>query len=152
MWPLWRYRPENALVSEHRIWHVHLAILYSGFRSIVSGIVWNKMDLALAIISSLKAWKGIHAPSPKINSKLRSLSLPAHSFPFSYLSDFEFRQSHFLRYLPMEGWMTCNSSSFLTVFQSYQDDVRVIMKGYAQWSLVSCWKISASSGARTRDR
>ena len=28
----------------------------------------------------------------------------------------------------------------LTVFQSYQDDGRVIMKGYVQWKLVYSWK------------
>ena len=26
------------------------------------------------------------------------------------------------------GWMNCNFSSFLTVFQSYQDDGQMIMK------------------------
>ena len=29
---------------------------------------------------------------------------------------------------------------FLTVFQLYQDDVWVIMKGYVQWNLVFGWK------------
>ena len=29
----------------------------------------------------------------------------------------------------MDGWMTCDFTSFLTVFQSYQDDVWMIMKG-----------------------
>ena len=28
----------------------------------------------------------------------------------------------------MDGWMTCDFMSFFKVFQSYQDDVRVIMK------------------------
>ena len=28
----------------------------------------------------------------------------------------------------MDGWMTCDFTSFLKVFQSYQDDVRMIMK------------------------
>ena len=32
----------------------------------------------------------------------------------------------------MDGWMTCDFTSFLTVFQSYQDDVWMIMKGCAQ--------------------
>ena len=31
-----------------------------------------------------------------------------------------------------DGWMTCDFTSFLTVFQSYQDDGRVIMKGCMQ--------------------
>ena len=29
----------------------------------------------------------------------------------------------------MVGWMTCNFMSFSTVFQSYQDDGQMIMKG-----------------------
>ena len=36
----------------------------------------------------------------------------------------------------MDGWMTCNFTSFLTVFQSYQDDVWMIMKGCVQWNSV----------------
>ena len=35
------------------------------------------------------------------------------------------------------GWMTCDFTSFLTVFQSYQDDVRLIMKGCVQWNSVT---------------
>ena len=33
----------------------------------------------------------------------------------------------------MDGWMTCDCMSFLTVFQSYQDDGRLIMKVCVQW-------------------
>ena len=36
----------------------------------------------------------------------------------------------------MDGWMTCDFTSFSTVFQSYQDDERLIMKGCVQWSPV----------------
>ena len=32
------------------------------------------------------------------------------------------------------GWMACDFTSFSTVFQSYQDDGQMIMKGYVQWS------------------
>ena len=28
-----------------------------------------------------------------------------------------------------DGWLTCDFTSFSTVFQSYQDDGRLIMKG-----------------------
>ena len=38
----------------------------------------------------------------------------------------------------MDGWMICDFTSFLTVFQSYQDDVRMIMKGCVQWNSVYC--------------
>ena len=30
----------------------------------------------------------------------------------------------------IDGWITCDFTSFSTVFQSYQDNQRVIMKGY----------------------
>ena len=36
----------------------------------------------------------------------------------------------------MDGWMTCHFTSFSTVFQSYQDDRWVIMKGCVQWNPV----------------
>ena len=34
------------------------------------------------------------------------------------------------------GWMTCDFTYFSTVFQSYQDDVWLIMKGCVQWKSV----------------
>ena len=34
------------------------------------------------------------------------------------------------------GWMICDFMSFSTVFQSYQDDGRMIMKGCVQWDPV----------------
>ena len=49
----------------------------------------------------------------------------------------------------MDGWMTCDFISFSTVFQSYQDDGWMIMKGCVQWSLVYGWEDFASSRART---
>ena len=36
----------------------------------------------------------------------------------------------------LDGWMTCDFTSFSTVFQSYQDDGRMIMKGCVQWNPV----------------
>ena len=36
----------------------------------------------------------------------------------------------------MDGWMTCDFTSFSTVFRSYQDDERLIMKGCVQWNSV----------------
>ena len=36
----------------------------------------------------------------------------------------------------MDGWMTCDFMSFSTVFQSYQDDGRLIMKDCVQWNSV----------------
>ena len=42
------------------------------------------------------------------------------------------------RFLPMRwmDWMTYDFSSFSTVFQSYQNDGRMIMEGYVQWNPV----------------
>ena len=36
-------------------------------------------------------------------------------------------------------WMTCEFSSIFTVFQLYQDNVRVIIKGCVQWKPVYGW-------------
>ena len=46
--------------------------------------------------------------------------------------------------------MTCDFTSFSTVFQSYQDDDRLIIKGCAQWNPVYGCEEFASSAARTR--
>ena len=48
--------------------------------------------------------------------------------------------------------MTCNFTSFSTVFQSNQYDERAIMKGVAQRNPFATEKVSTSGGARTRDR
>ena len=37
----------------------------------------------------------------------------------------------------MDEWMTCDFTSFLTAFQSYQNDVRMIMKGCVQWNFTA---------------
>ena len=34
----------------------------------------------------------------------------------------------------MDGWIACDLTSFSTVFQSYQDDGWMIMKGCVQWN------------------
>ena len=39
-------------------------------------------------------------------------------------------------YWKMDGRMTCDVTSFSTVFQSYQDNGRLIMKGCMQWGFV----------------
>ena len=36
----------------------------------------------------------------------------------------------------LDGWLTCDFTSFPIVFQSYQDDGRLIMKGCVQWKSV----------------
>ena len=54
-----------------------------------------------------------------------------HFFGISYA-----RVRAILHQYRMDGWMTCDFTSFLTVFQSYQDDVWMIMKGCVQWNSV----------------
>ena len=51
----------------------------------------------------------------------------------------------------MDGWLAI-FTSFSTVFQSYQDDGLMIMKGCVQWNPIYGWAYFASSGARSRDR
>ena len=52
----------------------------------------------------------------------------------------------------MDGWMTCAFTSFSTVFQSYQDDGWMIMKGCVQLNPVYGLEDFVWSGARTRGR
>ena len=42
--------------------------------------------------------------------------------------------------------MMCDFTSFSTVFQSYQDDGRMIMKGCVQWNTYTVEKISPRAG------
>ena len=46
--------------------------------------------------------------------------------------------------------MPCDFTSFLTVFQSYQEDDWMIMKGCVQWNSVYGWEDFTSSEDRTR--
>ena len=46
--------------------------------------------------------------------------------------------------------LSCDFTSFLKVFQLYQNDVWMIMKGCLQWNYVCCWEDFASSGNQTR--
>ena len=48
--------------------------------------------------------------------------------------------------------MTCDLTFFSIVFQSYQDDERVIMKAVCNGTLFTVRKISTSSGAQFLDR
>ena len=36
----------------------------------------------------------------------------------------------------LDGWMTCDFTSFSTLFQLYQDDRQMIIKGCVQWNSV----------------
>ena len=52
----------------------------------------------------------------------------------------------------IDGWITFDFTSFITVFQSYQDDGQVIIKDCLQWNPVYGVEDFASSWARTRNR
>ena len=46
----------------------------------------------------------------------------------------------------IDGWMDCNFASFSTVFQPYQDDGRMIVKGCMQWNPFTVEKVSPRAG------
>ena len=46
----------------------------------------------------------------------------------------------------MDGWITCDFTSFSTVFVSYQDDEKLIMKGCVNGTLLTVEKISPRAG------
>ena len=50
----------------------------------------------------------------------------------------------------MGEWITCDFTSFSTIFQSYQNDRWMIMKGCVQWTPFMIENIFALSGARTQ--
>ena len=52
----------------------------------------------------------------------------------------------------MDGCMTSDFTYFSTVFQSYQDNERMIMKGCMQWNLIWSRGDFVSSRARTWER
>ena len=47
----------------------------------------------------------------------------------------------------MDGWTSCDFMSFSTVFQSYQGDGWMIIKGSVQWNPVNRQEDFALSGA-----
>ena len=47
-----------------------------------------------------------------------------------------------------DGWMTCSFMSFSTVFQSYQDDGQMIMKGCVQRNPVYDWNEQGSNSGQ----
>ena len=61
-----------------------------------------------------------------------------------------FRASLIVAAVSLDGWMTCDFTSFSTVFLSYQDDERLIMKDCVQWSSVYGSEDFASGGDRIR--
>ena len=50
----------------------------------------------------------------------------------------------------MDGWLTLDFTAFSTVFQSYQDDGMLIMKGCVQWNTIYSSEDFTSSRDRTR--
>ena len=51
----------------------------------------------------------------------------------------------------MDGWMTCDFTSFSIQFQTYQDNGRVIMKGCVQWNPIYDFMIPTSSRSQNQD-
>ena len=46
----------------------------------------------------------------------------------------------------MDGWMNFDFTPFSTVFQSYLDDAKLIVKGCVQWNSDYGWEDFASDG------
>ena len=65
---------------------------------------------------------------------------------WSDLSDLSHVAAKLFLFCMVDGWMTCDFTSFSTVFQSYQDDGQMIMKGCVQWNPFMVEKISPSGG------
>ena len=70
------------------------------------------------------------------NKNKRSVKFQGDMLIFcDFIQVFVFTRNHHLKN-KLDGWMTCDFTSFSTVFQSYQDDERLIMKGCVQWNPV----------------
>ena len=92
--------------------------------------------------SILTIWSGVYrrdCAGLSEPANPRALNLPTPSLKI-----------YFRNIFIMDGWMTCDFTSFLTVFQSYQDDVWMIMKGCVQWNSVYGWEDFTSTEDRTR--
>ena len=83
--------------------------------------------------SSLKVWYRNYKKIPMLNS-----------------AEHKILNSHKYKNIKTDGWMTCDFTSFSTVFQLYQDDGRLIMIGCVQWRSVYGREDFAASGDRTR--
>ena len=61
-----------------------------------------------------------------------NIKVYGHTFMLFSLNFCKGKYLDFALFAMMDGWMTCSFTSFSTVFQSYQDDGRLIMKGCVQ--------------------
>ena len=93
-----------------------------------------------ASLNSIYAERGWKTLAERRKTKTLTLMCKIVNDPSSYLTDhlpsrvdvvsnYNLRNSQ-----NFDGWMTCDLTSFLTVFQSYQDDVGMIMRGCVQWN------------------
>ena len=55
-----------------------------------------------------------------------------------------------LRRSSLDGWMTCHFMPFSTVFRSYQDDERMILKAVCNGTLFTVEKILPGAGLKLR--
>ena len=75
----------------------------------------------------------------KSSSKLHELIYLFVSITFILFHNI---QVHCFIYRVSDGWMFCDFTFFSKVFQSYQDDVKLIMKGCVRWDPVYTVKMS----------
>ena len=109
-----------------------------GRPGIERGMTYESDALPTALRGPAKFYMGIY-----IYKYNRNTQESGHMICILRLTNFVLRM--------MNGWMICDFMSFLIVFQSYQDDGGVIMKGCVQWNSFTVEKISPQGGARTRD-
>ena len=128
--------------------HVPLTLLHSE---------WPKLYRVLAILSAIgliwKIWYVVvHYMNQLTKSSHQGSLLGGDSYEFinkvtlgSPLRELERQQGNSNEghgtWARMKGWMTCNFTSFSTVFNSYQDDVWMIMKGFVQWNPINSWTV-----------
>ena len=104
----------------------------------------------MGIPSEEAAYFFFASPLIGVNSKRKEF---AHRGAISFLKEIQFQKAtssrkanNYLCELKIlvskkdDGWMTCNFTPFSTLFQSYQDDGQMIMKGCELWNLVYIFK------------
>ena len=109
------------------------------FRYICFSSFWVIAETRFWPLTWLRPWPWAYEPK----------SCAGHIFSLCFIFLWSFIKFASVVY----GWlMTCNFTSFSNVFQTYQDDERLIMNGCVQWNSVCDWEDFFSSRDWTRGR
>ena len=95
---------------------------------------WDGMDHIMTNDDRIILQSKTNAGRGCLQTKLGALCDQRPCFAYLFLNMAIMRQSGTDK--KDNGWMTCDLTSFSTVFQSYQDDKRTIMKGCVHWNSV----------------